>query len=107
MRILTNYISTLYNTSMIRQNQDLSGTTTSSNDKNNYDEITIRSVSQDKTETRFISAVKNRLMKEIMSPTPEEKLDLLKNQMENGTYQVNPGKISDKILLYKGADQNE
>lgn len=107
MRILSNYISTLHNTSMMRKNQDLSGTTTSDNSKNNYDEITIRSKSQDKVETKFISVVKSKLMNEIMSPTPEEKLDLLKKQMDKGTYHVDPNKIADKILLYKGAELDE
>jgi negative regulator of flagellin synthesis FlgM len=43
------------------------------------------------------------MVKEIKQPTSEEKLDLLKQRIEDGTYQVNANKIAEKILLYKGA----
>ncbi|WP_077612077.1 flagellar biosynthesis anti-sigma factor FlgM [Clostridium sp. Marseille-P2415] len=107
MRISSNYFSTLYNTSMIRQNQDQAEINASESGKNNYDEITIRSASQEAQDSKFISTLKNILMKEVEQPASEEKLDSLKQRIENGTYQVDANKIADRILLYKGADFNE
>ncbi|MGL6216978.1 MAG: flagellar biosynthesis anti-sigma factor FlgM [Lacrimispora sphenoides] len=104
MRISQNYYGTLYNTSMIRQNQDI---TTSESSKNNYDEITIRSAPQEEMDSKFISSLKNALMKEVKQTTSEEKLNLLRQKIEDGTYQVDANKIAERILLYKGADFHE
>ncbi len=104
MRISQNYYGTLYNTSMIRQNQDI---TTSESGKNNYDEITIRSAPQEEMDSKFISSLKNALMKEVNQTTSEEKLNLLRQKIEDGTYQVDANKIAERILLYKGADFHE
>ncbi len=104
MRISSNYFSTLYNTSMIRQNQDPSGIAASESSKNKYDEITIRSASQEELDSKFVSTLKNLLVKEIKQPASEEKLNLLKQRIQDGTYQVDANKIAEKILLYKGAE---
>ncbi|WP_394523099.1 flagellar biosynthesis anti-sigma factor FlgM [Lacrimispora sp. JR3] len=104
MRISSNYFSTLYNTPMIRQNQDPSGISASDSSKNQYDEITIRSAPQEDLDSKFASTLKNLLVKEIHQPSSEEKLNLLKQRIQNGTYQVDANKIAEKILLYKGAD---
>ncbi|MFR3730908.1 flagellar biosynthesis anti-sigma factor FlgM [Lacrimispora sp.] len=104
MRISSNYFSTLYNTSMIRQNQDSSGISSSESSKNKYDEITIRSASQEDIDSKFVSTLKNLLLKEIQQPAAEEKLDLLTKRIQDGTYQVDANKIAEKILLYKGAE---
>lgn len=104
MRISSNYFSTLYNTSMIRQNQDLSEISASESTKNKYDEITIRSASQEDIDSKFVSAQKNLLVKEIKQPSEEEKLNLLKQKIQDGTYKVDANKIAEKILLYKGAE---
>lgn len=103
MRISPNYYSTLYNTSMIRQSQDISAVTASESSKNKYDEITIRSASPEEIDSKFASTLKNLMVKEIKQPASEEKLDLLKQRIENGTYQVDANKLAEKILLYKGA----
>ncbi|SET93379.1 flagellar biosynthesis anti-sigma factor FlgM [Lacrimispora sphenoides] len=104
MRISQNYYGTLYNTSMIRQSQDI---TTSESGKNNYDEITIRSAPKEEMDSKFISSLKNALMKEVKQTTSEEKLNLLRQKIEDGTYQVDANKIAERILLYKGADFHE
>jgi negative regulator of flagellin synthesis FlgM len=107
MRISKNYFNTLYNTSMVRQNQDQSGTNASESVKNNYDAITIRSASLEALDSKFAATLKDTLMKEIKQPAPEEKLDLLKQRISNGTYQVDANKIAERILLYKGANFHE
>lgn len=107
MRISSNYFSTLYNKSMIRQNQDQSGITASESGKTNYDAITIRSASQEAMDSKFVSALKNVLMKEIEQPASQEKLDSLTQRIEDGTYQADANKIAERILLYKGEDCNE
>ncbi|MEY8356469.1 flagellar biosynthesis anti-sigma factor FlgM [Lachnospiraceae bacterium 54-53] len=104
MRISSNYFSTLYNTSMIRQNQDPAGTGLNESVKTSYDEVTIRSVSQEEMDSKFVSTLKNILMKEVKQPASEEKLDTLKQRIEDGTYQVDANKIAERILLYKGAE---
>jgi negative regulator of flagellin synthesis FlgM len=88
---------------MTRQNQDTSVVNTSESSKNKYDEITIRSASPEEIDSKFVSTLKNLMVKEIKQPTAEEKLDLLKQRIEDGTYQVDANKIAEKILLYKGA----
>jgi negative regulator of flagellin synthesis FlgM len=89
---------------MIRQNQDPSGIAASESSKNKYDEITIRSASQEELDSKFVSTLKNLLVKEIKQPASEEKLNLLKQRIQDGTYQVDANKIAEKILLYKGAE---
>ena len=107
MRISSNYFNTLYNTSMIRQNQDQSGINASESSKNNYDEITITSASLEAMDSKFAAALKNLLAKEVKQPSSEEKLDSLKQRINDGTYQVDANKIAERILLYKGADFHE
>lgn len=107
MRISTNYFNTLYNTSMIRQNQDQAGITASESAKNNYDAVTIRSTSPEALDHKFASAMKTKLMENLGQPASTEKLEDLKNRIENGTYQVDANKIAERILLYKGADFHE
>ncbi|GLC80485.1 flagellar biosynthesis anti-sigma factor FlgM [Lacrimispora brassicae] len=107
MRISSNFFNTLYNTSMIRQNQDQTGTNASESVKNKYDEITIRSTSLEAMDSKFAAEIKNLLMKEVKQPSSGEKLDSLKQRIDDGTYQVDANKIAEKILLYKGADFHE
>ncbi|WP_349946696.1 flagellar biosynthesis anti-sigma factor FlgM [Lacrimispora sp. BS-2] len=107
MRISQNYYSTRYNTSMTRQNQDQNEISLSESGKNNYDAITIRSAPQEAMDSKFISTLKDALMKEIKQTASEEKLECLRRKIEDGTYQVNANKIAERILLYKGADFHE
>nr|WP_288830216.1 flagellar biosynthesis anti-sigma factor FlgM [uncultured Clostridium sp.] len=107
MRISQNYYSTRYNTSMTRQNQDQNEISLSETSKNNYDAITIRSAPQEAMDSKFISTLKDALMKEIKQTASEEKLDRLREKIEDGTYQVDANKIAERILLYKGADFHE
>ncbi|HBD00479.1 MAG TPA: hypothetical protein DC053_15770 [Lachnoclostridium sp.] len=58
-------------------------------------------------DTKFISSLKEALMKEVKQSTSEEKLNLLRQKIEDGTYQVDANKIAERILLYKGADFHE
>lgn len=103
MRISSNFFRTLYNnTSVIRQNQ--AGAAEAS--KNNYDEIMIRSTSPEAMDSKFASAIRAEVTKEISQPTSEEKLDLLKQRIANGTYQVDSNRIAERILSYKGADMD-
>jgi len=107
MRISSNYYSTLYNTSMIQQNQDQTGNTISESSKNNYDAITIRSASPETQDSNFVSALKQALTKEIQQSNSTEKLDTISQKIESGTYQVDANKLAERILLYKGEDFNE
>ncbi len=102
MRISPNFFNTLYNTSMARQNQDQSGINASESTKNNYDEITLEAM-----DSKFAATLKDTLMKEVKQPSPQEKLDSLKQRIGDGTYQVDANKIAERILLYKGADFHE
>ncbi|MDR0924943.1 MAG: flagellar biosynthesis anti-sigma factor FlgM, partial [Hungatella sp.] len=99
--------STRYNTSMTRQNQDQNEISLSESSKNNYDAITIRSAPQEAMDTKFISTLKDALMKEIKQTASEEKLNRLRQKIEDGTYQVDANKIAERILLYKGEDFHE
>jgi negative regulator of flagellin synthesis FlgM len=92
---------------MTRQNQDQNEISLSESSKNNYDAITIRSAPQEAMDTKFISTLKDALMKEIKQTASEEKLNRLRQKIEDGTYQVDANKIAERILLYKGEDFHE
>lgn len=106
MRISSNFLNTLYNTP-IRQNQDPAGAAASSGSNTNYDAITISSVSPEEMDLNFASTIKNLILKEMNQPASPEKLDTLKQKIADGTYQVDANKIAERILLYKGAGNNE
>lgn len=107
MRISSNYYSTLYNTSMMNKSQDQSGISNLGSSRNDYDEITIHSSYQEDEDSNFISNLKAAVVKEVKQPTSENKLDTLKQKIQEGSYQVDANKIAERILSYKGESLNE
>jgi len=107
MHISSIYLSTLYHTSASRQYQEPSGIVTPESQKNNYDEITIRSGSLEAMDSRFAENLKTALIKDISQPASQEKLNSLKQKINDGAWQVNAGKIAEKIILCKGAESYE
>lgn len=77
--------------------------TNESNVKNNknFDNIIISSLNsnEDSTDT-VINDLKNKIMSDIKSPAPQNKINDLKSQIALGEYQINTHDIVKKILLY-------
>lgn len=68
-----------------------------------FDEISINAASPEASERKFADALTKALSADVRtSSTPEEKLNSLKSQIENNTYNVNVNAIASKILLHKG-----
>jgi anti-sigma28 factor (negative regulator of flagellin synthesis) len=69
------------------------------NNSNNFDAITIQSNPTKIAENKFATTISTRLSSEIRQPATSKKIDMLKSQVENGTYQINPKEIASKMLL--------
>ncbi|WP_312070977.1 flagellar biosynthesis anti-sigma factor FlgM [Anaerotignum propionicum] len=65
----------------------------------NYDEIIICGKAETPEQNSFIDALKNKISKEVAAPTTEEKISDLKQQIEEGTYQIDIDQIAKKMLL--------
>lgn len=65
----------------------------------NFDELTIKSDPEKIAEKKFSDSVSSVLSSEIRKPTDESKIEALKNQVADGSYQVDPDQIAGKILL--------
>lgn len=64
----------------------------------NFDEIVI-SKKELVPEGKFISELKNRVLKEVSSPTSEKKLEELRFQIENGSYENGLDEVMRRMLL--------
>lgn len=65
----------------------------------NFDEIMIHTSARKVEESQFADQVSRKLMSSVMEDTPQEKIQALKEQVENGTYTIDTGAIASKILL--------
>ena len=65
----------------------------------NYDEIIICGKTETPEQNSFVDALKNKISKEVATPTSEEKIADLKQQIEAGTYQIDIDQIAKKMLL--------
>lgn len=66
----------------------------------NCDEIIIRAKHEKTEQSRFVGELKNKLSNEVNTPCSEEKIAHLKQQIEEGTYQIDMDQIAKKMLLY-------
>lgn len=69
----------------------------------NYDAITI-STSPQKEESRFASELSKAIAAQVKSPTPSEKVDAIKRQVDEGSYAISPQELASKLLLMNGGD---
>ena len=65
----------------------------------NCDEIIISAKIEKPTQIGFVDELKNRLAKEAATPCPEQKIADLRQQIEEGTYQIDLDQIAKKMLL--------
>ncbi len=101
MKITTNNIIKNYSDLRVhtRENTSSHGV---SGDKHNFDAITIRSNPRQIEETTFADAISRELSSEISSKSiSEERLNSLKAQVQNHTYQIDAHAIASKILLIR------
>ncbi|MEF9941572.1 MAG: flagellar biosynthesis anti-sigma factor FlgM [Lachnospiraceae bacterium] len=64
-----------------------------------FDSIMIQSDSVQIAEKQFSSSLSATLSTEIKQPTSSNKIDVLSEQVANGTYQVDANKIANKMYL--------
>lgn len=72
---------------------------TSANRASSRDEIIIRGKIEKPEQNSFVDELKNKISKEVAVPASEKKLADLKQQIEEGTYQIDIDRIAKKILL--------
>ena len=65
----------------------------------NFDEIIIQSRSASVSEDKFFNDVTTNMSKELRTPPSTDKLDELKQQIAEGTYQIGINEIVKKIFL--------
>ncbi len=63
-----------------------------------FDELIINSNAA-LPEDKFVKDVSNKILKEISTPSDTYKIESLKAQIEDGTYQIMPEEIIRKMLL--------
>jgi len=66
----------------------------------NCDEIIISGRVQKADQNRFIDELKNQISKEVNTPSSEQKIASLKQQIEEGNYQIDIDQIAKKMLLH-------
>lgn len=67
--------------------------------KRNFDELIIHSRPASVTEESFAADLSTKVSSEVKTASSDEKLDSLKAQIENGTYQIDLDAIVKKMLL--------
>jgi negative regulator of flagellin synthesis FlgM len=65
----------------------------------NRDEIIISGKIEKTDETSFSEELKNKISKEVTAPCSEQKIDALKQQIQDGTYKIDIDQIAKKMLL--------
>lgn len=76
------------------------------NAPHNYDAITI-STSPQKEESRFASELSKAIAAQVKNPTPSEKVDAIKRQVDEGSYTISPQELASKLLLMNGGNDVE
>lgn len=72
----------------------------------NFDEITIHSDSRQIAEKTFSEALSKTVSAQVREEVPEYKINLLRTQVRNGTYEMDPDIIASRILLFGGGSSN-
>ncbi|WP_304508377.1 flagellar biosynthesis anti-sigma factor FlgM [Anaerotignum sp.] len=65
----------------------------------NCDELIISGKIEKTDETSFVDEIKNKISKEIAAPCSEQKIEDLKQQIQDGTYKIDIDQITKKMLL--------
>lgn len=72
-----------------------------------FDEVIIRSNSRQIEEKKIAEELTRRVLSEVNIPTPETKIEDLKQRVAEGIYQVDIDRLVDKILLRRGEQADE
>ncbi len=100
MKISGNHFLNLQSNSTNKDKTTQSSTqNTSVSRAKNYDEIIISGKIDIPDQNSFIDELKNKISKEVATPCSEEKIADLKQQIEEGTYQIDIDQIAKKMLL--------
>lgn len=67
--------------------------------KGNYDALTIQSSSRQIQEKTFSEALSKQVVSEAGQGTPANKVEAIKQQVEAGTYQIDPYLIASRMLV--------
>lgn len=99
MKITSNKFPGLYS---LTQNDIAKNSSIQSSKKKivkSFDELIINSSAAAISEDKFSKDVSNRILKEINTPASSNKIESLKAEIENGTYQIMPEEIVRKMML--------
>lgn len=65
----------------------------------NCDEIIISGKIEKTGENNFVDEVKNKISREVAAPCSEQKIEDLKQEIQDGTYKIDIDQIAKKMLL--------
>lgn len=72
-----------------------------------FDEVIITSSSRQVEEKKMAEELTRRVLSEVNIPTPEAKIEELKQKVGDGSYQIDIDRLVDKILLQGGEQTDE
>ena len=98
MKISLNNTTKTYSNSVNNSKRD-SGVSSPQVNTRNFDAVTIQSDPVQIAEKKFLSSVTSALSAEVRQPTSSEKIENLKDQVTNDTYQIDTEEIASSILL--------
>lgn len=68
----------------------------------NRDQVVFESGIAQASEKQIAAEAAHRVILEVRTPTPHDKIESLKQQVKDGTYRPNPEEIASRMLLEKG-----
>ncbi|MDD4843171.1 MAG: flagellar biosynthesis anti-sigma factor FlgM [Anaerotignum sp.] len=100
MKVSLNSFFNMQSTNINKEktSQPISQSNTVSRAKN-CDEIIISAKIEKAEQPSFVDELKNRLTKEVAAPCSQQKIADLKQQIEEGTYQIDIDQIAKNMLL--------
>ncbi|CUX49601.1 flagellar biosynthesis anti-sigma factor FlgM [Clostridium sp. C105KSO13] len=72
-----------------------------------FDKVIITSSSRQVEEKKIAEELTRQILSEVNTPTPEAKIEELKQRVTQGTYLVDADRLADKILLQRGEQTDE
>lgn len=102
MKVNMRDMSKLYSSSIAMQNQTGQKNAGQKVKNGKFDQIQITRPSMKHMEEQFVSSMTKQIMKDVMNHNSEDKVEILKTQVQEGTYTFQASDIVSKILLEKG-----
>lgn len=100
MKITSNNVTSVYNDIQFPA-KDYSRTSGVSGNAAQFDAITIQSGKRQLEEHSFRETISKKIAEDVCTEVSDERLEQLKAQLQNGSYQVDPMAVAARMLLVK------